>query len=265
MPESTGHLRRTRANFPEGERMSSFYIGYLPQAPDDLRKFLRGIVTLLASVAVALAIILVLAQQNFSPAFFEFTKVRDFTGTLQANPYPTLLVIDPTSQAPTQYLLAAVGKHGFTERLTELSGKPVHLRAKLIYRNEGAMLEVVPNTIGLNSVTDSSTAPTSTEQGEDVALTGEIVDTKCFLGVMNPGRTKVHRDCAARCLSGGIPPALLVQDGTSSNLYLLAASDGAKLDPQQFLTHVGEPVTVRGKLFRSNASLKLNVSQITPN
>jgi hypothetical protein len=245
--------------------MSSFYIGYLPQAPDDLRKFLRRVITALASFAVALAIILVLAQQKFSAAFFEFTKVRNFTGTLQANPYPTLLVIDPTSQAPTQYLLAAVGKHGFTERLTELTGKPVRLRAKLIYRNEGAMLEVVPNSIAPESITDSQAAHTFVEQGEDVTLSGEIVDTKCFLGVMNPGRTKVHRDCAARCLSGGIPPALLVQDGTSSTLYPLAASDGAKLDPQHFLTHAGEPVTVRGKLFRSATSLRLNVSQITPN
>jgi hypothetical protein len=245
--------------------MSSFYIGYLPQAPDDLRKFLRRFVATLASLAVALAIILVLAQQKFSPAFFEFTKVRDFTGTLQVSPYPTLLVTDRTSQAATQYLLSAVGKHGFSERLTELNGKPVHLRARLIYRNEGAMLEVMPNTIAPESITDSPAAPTSAEQGEDVTLTGEIVDTKCFLGVMNPGRTKVHRDCATRCLSGGIPPALLVQDGTSSSLYLLVASDGGKLDPQDFLTHVGEPVIVRGKLFRSATSLRLNVSQITPN
>jgi len=245
--------------------MSSFYIGYLPQAPDDLRKFLRRIVTLLASLAILLAIILVFAQQEFSPAFFEFTKVRDFTGALQANPYPTLLVTDSTSRGPTQYLLTAVGKHGFTERLAELNDKPVHLRAKLIFRNEGAMLEVVPNTIAPESATDSPAVSTSAEQGEDVILNGEIVDTKCFLGVMNPGRTKVHRDCATRCLSGGIPPALLVQDGTSSTLYLLAASDGAKLDPQHFLTHVGEPVTVRAKLFRSATSLRLNVSQITPN
>ena len=37
-------------------------------------------------------------------------------------------------------------------------------------------------------------------------LIGEIVDSKRYLGVMNPGNGKVHRDCAVRCLSGGIPP-----------------------------------------------------------
>jgi hypothetical protein len=29
-----------------------------------------------------------------------------------------------------------------------------------------------------------------------MTLTGEIVDSKCYLGVMNPGQGKVHRDCA---------------------------------------------------------------------
>ena len=28
----------------------------------------------------------------------------------------------------------------------------------------------------------------------------------CFLGVMKPGRSKPHRACAVRCISGGIPP-----------------------------------------------------------
>ena len=33
-----------------------------------------------------------------------------------------------------------------------------------------------------------------------VELTGEIADSKCWLGVMNPGEGTVHRDCARRCL-----------------------------------------------------------------
>ena len=46
---------------------------------------------------------------------------------------------------------------------------------------------------------------------ERVMLRGEIVDSKCYLGVMNPGEGTVHRDCAARCLSGGLPPMLVVR------------------------------------------------------
>ena len=57
---------------------------------------------------------------------------------------------------------------------------------------------------------------------------------------MNPGNGKVHRDCAARCISGGIPPAFLVRDAEGSRTMLLA-----NLAPRM-LDHVAEPVTLRG-------------------
>ena len=41
---------------------------------------------------------------------------------------------------------------------------------------------------------------------------GEIVDPKCFFGVMKPGEGKPHKDCAIRCILGGIPPVLKVTD-----------------------------------------------------
>jgi len=83
-------------------------------------------------------------------------------------------------------------------------------------------------------------------------LAGEIVDSKCYFGVMNPGRGKVHRDCAARCLSGGIPPALLVRDGAGSSATVLIANFRREL-----LDHVAEPVALRGRLTRSAGRLIL--------
>ncbi len=83
-------------------------------------------------------------------------------------------------------------------------------------------------------------------------LTGEIVDTKCYFGVMNPGSGKVHRDCAARCLSGGIPPALLVRDAAGQTMTVLVANFRREL-----LEHVAEPVTLRGRLARSAGRLIL--------
>jgi hypothetical protein len=241
--------------------MSSFYVGYLAKAPTDLRRFLRRTVAAMASLALTLAIVAALGQQRYSPAVFEYTKVRDFTGQLQAYPYPSLLVEDGSSHQARRFLLTAQGKHGFTERVAELDGRPVRLRAKLIYRNEGAMLEVVPNTIA-----QSSPVPLDSSQnvriGETVTLTGEIVDTKCFLGVMNPGRGKVHRDCAARCISGGLPPALLVQNASSSELYLLNAEDGGPIDTKRILQYVGEEVKVAGTLTSGRGSRAVAVSKL---
>jgi hypothetical protein len=85
-----------------------------------------------------------------------------------------------------------------------------------------------------------------------VTLTGEIVDSKCYLGVMNPGRTKVHRDCAARCISGGIPPALVTSDG----FYMLVGGDGRPLN-HELLQWVAETIEVHGNLERSGEALTL--------
>ena len=76
-------------------------------------------------------------------------------------------------------------------------------------------------------------------------LTGEIVDSKCYLGVMNPGRGKVHRDCASRCVSGGIPPALLTSSG---EIVLMLNRNGNKFAQDALREFIGEPVVVRGEL-----------------
>jgi hypothetical protein len=86
----------------------------------------------------------------------------------------------------------------------------------------------------------------------EVTLTGEIVDSKCYLGVMNPGRTKVHRDCAARCISGGIPPAFVTADG----FYLLVGGDGRSVR-HEVLDWVGETIEVTGTVQRSGETLIL--------
>jgi len=81
-----------------------------------------------------------------------------------------------------------------------------------------------------------------------VELTGEIVDSKCYLGVMNPGNGKVHRDCAVRCISGGIPPAFLVRDADGRSKILLLTNWNS-----EHLNHIAERITLRGHLTRSAA------------
>lgn len=114
------------------------------------------------------------------------------------------------------------------------------------------MLEVQPGSIQAVS-DDVSRQPQLLELGH-VRLTGEIVDSKCYFGVMNPGNGKVHRDCAVRCISGGIPPAFLVRDANGRSETLLLA--GWK---RELLDHIAEPVTLGGRLVRSSGRLTLHV------
>ena len=79
-----------------------------------------------------------------------------------------------------------------------------------------------------------------------VTLRGEIVDSKCHLGVMTPGDGRTHAACASLCLRGGIPPALLVRDPAGrSTLYLLEDATGASLSAAASGA-AGEPLEVRG-------------------
>jgi len=83
------------------------------------------------------------------------------------------------------------------------------------------------------------------------------VDTKCYLGAMNPGESKVHRDCAVRCISGGIPPAFLARDASGEvKILLLVGADGRALN-REVLRYVAEPLELSGHLLRAGSTLTL--------
>lgn len=231
-----------------------FYIGYLPRAPKRLARATVRIIAVLAVLGLVIGLVLVFGQQPFPRATFEFQQYREFTGLVEANPYPALLVYRPgapVEQSPySRYLLVAPGKHGADSDVRRFVGKRVSLRGSLIYRNGKTMIELLPGSLALRSSTPPN-QPEETLLGE-VTVIGEIVDSKCYLGVMNPGRTKVHRDCAARCISGGIPPMLLTGDAT----YLLVGTDGRQLN-QEVLDMVGETIEVRGMAVRSGETLSI--------
>ena len=231
-----------------------FYVGYLPRAPQRLARLHVRIVSAAILVGLLIALVLIFSQQPFARATFEFGEYREFAGLLEAKPYPALLVPRPGAsgaQFPfSRYLLVNPGKHGADADVLGFANKGVHLRGSLIYRDNQVMIELLPGSLALQSSAPANAAA-ETQLGQ-VTVIGEIVDSKCYLGVMNPGRTKVHRDCAVRCISGGIPPMLVTADAR----YLLAGTDGRKLN-QELLGMVGETIEVRGTAIRSGETLSL--------
>lgn len=224
-----------------------FYIGYLPKMPAGLRRFVRRVIVSLGVLAAVLAIVFALAQSPFAKSYFEFGKVRDFEGTVIAEPYPALLVSRPGQAGPnldsSEYLMVAPGKHGADDLVRNFISNEVRLRGQLIYRDGQTMVEIEPGSIrrtdmrgpGLVALTDVG----------PITASGEIVDSKCYLGVMNPGSGKVHRDCASRCLSGGIPP--LFVDSLAGKQFLLVSQDGGALPYSSIKEFIGEPLTVHGE------------------
>lgn len=238
--------------------MKEFYIGYLPKMPESFVRFVRPFVIVVLIAAVVFGIVFLIGQKPFARSFFEFGQVRDFEGTIQARPVPFLLVEKPEKNnglpAFKRYPLVGEFKHGVGERVAALDGRRVKLKGTRIYRDDLEMIEVVGDSV--EAVGEG--VKTGAEQTESLGkqtLKGEIVDSKCYLGVMNPGASKPHRECAVACLRGGIPALFIVKDerGNTSELWLL--SEKGEPVNQQILDFVAEPIEITGEVKRTGDML----------
>jgi hypothetical protein len=242
-----------------------FYIGYLPKMPKSSAKFMRVFVALAFAAAIGSVIILWVGQKPFAESVFEFGTVKDFEGTIQAGAVPFLLIEKPerNNGLPTFERLPLVGegKHAFNA--DAFDKRRVRLKGTLIYRDNLRMIEVSDNAVETSSESLFPVEETVESLGR-FSLKGEIVDSKCYLGVMNPGASKPHRDCAALCLRGGVPPLFIVknQQGNISELWLV--SDKGESVNQEILDYVAEPVEISGEVFRTGDQLffKINPQQI---
>jgi hypothetical protein len=235
-----------------GSDVDEFYIGWQTKAPPGIGARVRKAVVSLAFVAVAAAVVLAAAQRTIGVAVFEWGTLKTFKGILKSDPYPHLLVQRPgRGGGQSAYYLVAPFKFGLkSDAIAGLDGQAVTLTGTLLYRGNETMIEARPESIKPASATAPPNAqPGPVDLGRQT-LVGEIVDSKCYLGVMNPGRLTPHRACAVRCISGGIPPILLVRQKEAKPLYfLLVSSDGRPVN-KQVLDMVAEPIEITGEVIR---------------
>lgn len=238
-----------------------FFIGYLPKMPPGFRKWilysiiLTGIITVLSSVWI------IHGQAPLAPSTFELGKLSKLEGVLVKKPVPMLAVrLGEDAQGRPlyqHYLLVAFGKNGAEQTVQEwenqvgkdLNGKSVQLSGTLIYYDGKALLELTEGLQALVAVTDRRMDySTDTRKWGTQHVTGEIIDPKCYFGVMKPGSDKPHQSCAVRCIAGGIPPVLKVENRAGeSQYYLLMGENGEKIN-DKLLSFVAQPVTVHGNL-----------------
>jgi hypothetical protein len=93
-------------------------------------------------------------------------------------------------------------------------------------------------------------------------LRGEIIDSKCYLGAMRPGRGKVHMACAGLCVMGGIPPMFVVYRAEGPpDVLLLAGPDGGPV-PESMLDQISLYVSLEGEVMKRDNQL---IFSIDPN
>lgn len=236
-----------------------FYIGWMPKAPRTFTKHVKRILLILFPVALIVGYLLATSQRKFSSAKFEYGKLTELTGIYFNKPVPLLKVYDKNRE-PITIPLVGYGKHGAetaimeieNERKTSLNSKEVTLKGTLLYGDGITIFQIDKNDKPVVNIGSGSAFSVVERDLGTQTIRGEIVDPKCYFGVMKPGEGKVHRDCAIRCILGGIPPVLHVQNKKGeSNYYLIVGPDGEKMN-EAVQDVVGEPVSIEAKVVQQD-------------
>jgi hypothetical protein len=246
-----------------------FYIGWEAKAAPGIGKTVRRAVAVVLALSLLTPFLLAVSQRMIGASVFEWGTRKTFAGILQTTPYPHLFVPRPGNVAAqprfSTYYLVAQGKFGLDrEALVELDGKSVALKGTLIYRGNQTMIETRPEWIAVSTNDERRARSDAPHQSlGKQTLVGEIVDSKCFLGVMNPGQLTPHRACAIRCISGGVPPVLVVRQKEGPAIYLMLVSTEGRPVNGQVLEMVAEPVEITGDVERQGELLILRADPAT--
>jgi len=242
-----------------------FFIGYAPPMPAGVARFVGRIVMGLVLGALAWAVVVASGHVPLEGGAFEFGHPQRFAGTIVERPYPALRLDETDRNSSATLLLVAPGKHGADALVRGLEGRRASLNGTRIRRGALTMIELEPDSLtsAEMSAPNLGTAIRAEPGSATVTVKGEVVDSKCFLGVMVPGSGKTHKDCASLCLRGGVPPALFVQDAAGeSALMLLTGGSGETIDARA-LQIAGEAVEMSGLLQRQDGWLVLQTDPTT--
>jgi len=222
-----------------------FYVGYLSMPPR-LKWAVRGLVLLLLML-VALDAWLVASMQPAAGNGAWADTAHEYAGTLTREPYPMLRV--KTAAGIKTYLLVSDEKRGADAALGVTPDGPVKLSGFPITRSGLGMIELAANDVAVISETSPIEEPAREVHGS-VTIEGEIIDSKCWLGVMRPGEGHLHKACASLCIRGGIPPLFVTRGrgGDLPNLMLLTQADGGAVPPELIIPFVADAVRVTGTI-----------------
>jgi hypothetical protein len=239
-----------------------FFIGWMPKAPVAYAKHIRKVILTLGVLVIITGVVLALSQKKFGRGNFEFGILTEVKGIYYASPVPCIKLLNGKDiWGNPSYITAPLlgfGKHGADgvmgdiekEKGYSLNGKEISLKGTLLYNDGKLLVQVDANDHPLTKIGNmvaESLQPIVKELGQ-MEIKGEIVDPKCFFGVMKPGQGKPHKDCAIRCILGGIPPVLrVINDKGDANYYLMVGAHGEKMN-KAVKDFVAEPVTVHARV-----------------
>jgi len=228
-----------------------FYIGYLSHAPAKTAGFIRRVTVILGAVFILTCGTIAINQKRFSNGIFEFGELSTIEGVVSVHPVPNIRI--QTEDKATMILLVGFGKMGAMETISQieektgktLRGQFVQLHGTRIYDHGKEILQItLDDNLTVEVLPLLENFPSVlTERLGNKNFEGEIVDPKCFFGVMKPGEGKPHRSCAIRCIAGGVPPVLAIKNEADDFVILT----GENIN-EEILPLVGDPVQLKGEV-----------------
>ncbi len=243
------------------KKQDEFYIGWVGKTPPTFAALTKRFVLVLLPVIILLGVLLAVSQKKFGTGNFEFGTLTEVRGIYFDKPVPNLRVVTgfglEGNNSFVTIPLIGYGKFGADGAISDiekakhavLNGKWITLKGTLLYNDGKALMQVDIGDNPITNIADVTPHPMTvdSEQLGSITVKGEIIDPKCYFGVMKPGEGKPHEDCAIRCILGGMPPMLHVVDGSGRiNYYFIVGHDGGKIN-NSIKNYIAGPVAITGK------------------
>lgn len=249
-----------------GSERDDFFVGYMGRLP----AYGRGVVWLfiLCFLAAFAGGGVALSISQSDPGDGGGAGRATVQGVIVAEPYPHLREA-PSADNPlgrTIVLNSARGKRGVQKEAAEFDGQFVEVTGGILRRGEIETIQV-GFAQGAHRIAPVEGADKPTlSPVEDLGrwrIAGEMCDSKCYLGVMRPGRGLAHKACANLCTIGGAPLVYVTNVPVEGETFLLLAdAEGGPL-PDAYRDWTALFMSIEGQLERHGALLIFKVDLST--
>ena len=231
-----------------------FYIGWQDQETKGYRRVFLLFFGLAILVILGFAILFTSAERGFINSYFDYGNLTEMEGQLVLEPFPGLRTAQGGQVVTVP--LVGFGKFGAESAIAglheklkgELGAFKVKIRGTVFEYRGKKWMELTEGPNSLISFTKHSETPRRIAALGTKTFAGEIIDPKCFFGVMNPATKAVHRSCAIRCISGGVPAILGIREnGEFVDYYFLVDQNQQKVG-KEILPYVGIPMAIKGEV-----------------
>jgi len=95
---------------------------------------------------------------------------------------------------------------------------------------------------------------------KEVTITGEIIDTKCYLTGMMGGRGEEHKQCAIDCIKGGLPVGIV--ENKTNKVYVVVPKAGMKGANEELVQYAAQTVKLTGTVVEKGGEKLLVYSKV---